>query len=137
VPVVNRWTLYDPATTESWEFPRNPNRMTSPHPPKNTTIFARTHGHPETSPDGGMSRVIQFRQTPYEWSFSGDIRTQEHYETFLVWTTKTGLLTITDHFNRVWSIRIDSVELEEQRPSANKAYKFRYTVRAAIYGRVS
>lgn len=136
MPVTHRWILFDPATDEQWEFPRSPNRMTSPHPPKNTTIFSRTIGHPSNL-GAGVSRVMQFRQQPYEWSFSGDIRTQEHYEAFIQWTRKTGRLHVTDHFDRTWEIRIDSVELDEQQQTARKPWKFAYTVRANIYGRIS
>ena len=30
---MNRWTLFDPSTSEEWEMQFNPNQMTSPHPP--------------------------------------------------------------------------------------------------------
>jgi hypothetical protein len=134
--MVNRWTLVDPATDEEWEFPLNPNQMTSPHPPKNHQIFARGIGN-NSSSSNGISRVLAFRQQPYEWSFSGAIRDEQQYQDFLTWTRKTGRLELTDHFLRTWQIRIDSVDLEEQRPTARRSHRFTYTVKAIIYGRVT
>lgn len=133
--MLHRWTLVDTVTSEAWEFPRNPHEMTSPHPPKNTVIFSR-------SPIGGagtegVSRVLQFRQAPYEWSFTGRIRTQAHYDSFVAWTKKTGRLQLTDHLLRTWSIRITAVDLTEERPTARTAWRFEYTVKATIYGRIS
>lgn len=128
-----RWTLVDPDTSESWEFPRNPKAMTSPHPPKNTTIFARAAATPGVA---GVCRVLQFRQSPYEWQFTGDIRTEEHYDTLIEWCKKSNRLELTDHLGRTWQIRIDSMDLNEQRPTARNDWRFEYTVKANIYGEI-
>lgn len=127
-----RWTLLDPATEVSWVFPRNPNAMTSPHPPRNHVIFSRGVGG-----GTGVSRVIAFRQEPYEWSFSGDIRTEAHLTAFQAWTARTGRLHVTDHLGRTWEVRIDSVDLDELPNSPRNSWRFSYTVKTIIYGRVS
>lgn len=130
-----RWSLYDPSVTETWTMPRNPNKMTSPHPPKQTAIFARNFNFADDQ--AGISRVLQFRQQPYEWSFSGDIRTEQHYEDLRDWSRRVGRLELTDHFDRTWLIRFDSIDIDEQRPTARNAWRFTYTAKAIIYGRIS
>lgn len=123
-----RWSLRDPATNEIWVFPHNPKKMTSPHPPKQTQIFSRGIG--------GISRVLQYRQAPYEWQFSGVIRTEEHFSGLTDWTKKTGIVHLTDHLGRTWRIRMQALELDEKRPSRRSDWRFEYTVRATIYGAV-
>lgn len=130
-----RWTLVDTEAATQWEFPRNPNKMTSPHGPRNSVIFSRAYG--TDAGNGGISRVIAFRQQPYEWTFSGDIRTQQHYEDFVAWTANPNRLNLTDHLGRTWQIRIDSVDVTEQRQTARSAWRYEYTVKAIIYGRVA
>lgn len=132
---MTRWSLYDPSTSETWTFPINPNKMTSPHPAKSSTIFARNVSQVDDST--GISRVFQQRQEPYEWSFSGVIRSQEHYEDFRDWARRVVRLRLTDHFGRVWSIRFDSVDMDEQKPTFRHPWRFTYTAKATVYGRIS
>lgn len=129
-----RWTWSDPATGESWEMPRNPHEMTSPHGPRNLTIFSR-NGYGDGA--GGVSRVIERRAEAYVWSFTGKIRTPEHYAAFLHWTKKVHRTRITDHFGRTWEIRTESVEIEELKPTPRRTHRFDYTVKATMYRQVS
>lgn len=132
-----RWILRDVAASEQWEMPISPNKMTSPHAPKNMTIFARQAGRTGSSAfNGGVTRVLQFRQAPYEWSFSGIIRSQAHYDDFVYWTSKTGKLQVDDHLGRTWEIRIDNIELDERKPSFLRDWRYDYTVKTIMYGRV-
>ena len=131
-----RWTWYDPDLDESWEMQRNPDQMTTPHPPRNATIFSRSIGG-LNNVGNGVSRVLAFRQRPFEWSFSGNVRTEEMHGLLIAWTQRTNRLEITDHFDRTWVVRIDSCDIQEQRQTANNAWRFRYTVKAIIYGSAS
>lgn len=133
--MVHRWQLHDPSTSETYVFQRNPNKMTSPHPKKATTIFSRNFNFVDEKL--GVGRVIQFRQEPYEWQFSGDIRTEAQYEDLRDWTRRVGRLELTDHFLRVWEVRFDSVEIDELRPRKTNYWRFGYTAKAIIYGRIS
>jgi hypothetical protein len=136
--VVQRWTLQDPATAESWTFQFNPNQMTSVHAPKSLTIFSNAPVYnPATEPRAGMGRVFQRSDEPYEWSFSGVIREQEHHDDLIYWTRKTGKLVITDHFGRQFTIRLLALDLNERRPTARRAWRFEYTVKALMYGQIT
>lgn len=130
-----RWVLHDPATAETWTFPMSPNKMTSPHPPKAATIFSRNVSQADDA--GGINRVLMQRRSPYEWQFSGVIRTEAQHDDFKDWLRRTGRLEITDHFSRTWSVRFDSVEINEQKPTFRNNWRYEYTAKAIIYGRVS
>jgi hypothetical protein len=133
-----RWIWYDPSTSDEWVVPMNPNKMTSPHAPKNTVLYPkseRTHGRGEGG--GGVARIMQFRQNPYEWSFSGVIRSEQHFHDLMAWSKKTSRLHITDHLERTWEVRMDSIDIDEQRDTARNPWRFTYTVKVNIYGRVA
>lgn len=133
MPVVPRWVLTDVATSATWTMQRNPNHMTSPHGPRNTTIFSRSYGSSEAS----VARVLAFRQQPYEWAFGGDVRSEEMYLDLIEWTKKVGLLHVTDHFARTWEIRVTSLDLNEQKPTFRHPFRYEYTVKAVLYRQVS
>lgn len=130
-----RWSIHDPWTGETWVFPMNPNRMTSPHPAKSSTIFSRNANQVDDTT--GISRVLQQRQSPYEWQFSGVIRTQQHYESLRDWARRLERLELKDHFGRIWSVRFDSVDINEQRDTARNPWRFEYTAKAIVYGRLA
>lgn len=134
--MVNQWVWYDPKLDETWVMERNPDEMTTPHPPKNSTIFSRSIGG-LNSVGNGVSRVLQFRQRPFEWQFSGNVRSQAMHDTLLLWTARTNRLHITDHLERTWEVRITAPDIDEERQSARNAWRFRYTIKANMYGQVS
>lgn len=134
--MVNRWSWYDPALDETWDMERNPDQMTTPHAPKNSKVFSRSIGG-LNSVGNGVSRVLQFRQAPMEWQFSGNVRTEAMHDLLQTWTKKGQRLQITDHLLRTWEVRISALDIEEQRINARNAWRFRYTVKATIYGRLS
>lgn len=141
---VKRWEIRDTKTGETYLFPMNPNKMTSPHAPRKTTVFARSGGAmPGYLYSGGrfanhaVARVMQYRQEPYTWQFSGRIITLQQYEDFLDWTGRVARLEISDHLGRTFSVRMDSFELSEKKPTPRRPYRFEYTVTALIYGQVS
>jgi len=145
---VQRWKIRDPETDEVWVMPRNPNQMTSPHPPKNVTVFAmqapardgflkedgRTVGRFHNR---GMSRVLIQRADPFDWSFAGDIRTEQHYRDLVEWSSKLHLVRVHDHLGRVFEVRMTSLDLDEARPRRDHAWRFTYTVHALVYRQVA
>lgn len=133
-----RWVLRDPASDETWTFPVNPNKMTSPHAARSFNILATApsvvaNGHSR----GGLGRVIEGNPEPYEWSFSGFIREQQHFEDLLYWTRKVNRLELTDHLGRTWRIRFLVFNPDEQRPTARHPWRFTYDVKALNYGAVA
>lgn len=131
----HRWRLRDPSTGELWEFPHNPNKMTSPHRPRSIDIFVTPPLYdPAVEARGGMTRVYEHNAAPYEWTFSGWIRDQEQYDQLIYWTRKVHRVQLVDHFNRVWWIRFKEFDPDEKRPSHRSDWKFDYEVKATMYG---
>jgi hypothetical protein len=131
--MVQRWVLHDPLLNESWTFPVNPNAMTSPHGPRNLTVHA-------TRPALGANtagRVIEHNMDPYDWQFSGFIRTQEHHDELERWSKKVNRLELTDHLGRTWAIRFTSFAPDEQKPRATTPWRFNYEAHALNYGAVA
>jgi hypothetical protein len=128
---VIRWTLTDPATSESWTMPINPNAMTSPQTAK---TLRHAYGIRR-----GVDRVRTFK-TPnpaVQWEWSGVIRSKEHYDDYVYWASKTGEVHVTDHLGRTWEVFMASFEPEDRQPMANVPWRLRYKVRALLIGRVT
>jgi len=126
-----RWTLFDQALAEAWTFPVNPNKMTSPHGPRSLTILSTA---PTNTTSSSHGRVVEGNMEPYEWQFSGSIRTQEHHDELRRWTRKVNRLMLTDHFDRTWWVRFTGFEVDEKRPSTHTDWRFDYTIKAINYG---
>lgn len=128
---MTRWTLTDPATSETWEMPINPDTATSPHAPKSikTAYGIRS----------GEDRVRSFKgvASAKSWEWSGVIRTEAHYETYVTWAAKPGEIHVTDHLGRTWEVFIEAFVPEERKPTKTTPWRYRYTVRALVMRRVS
>jgi len=81
-----------------------------------------------------MMRVLRRPRTATEWTFAGVVRTQAHHDSLIYWAAKTNKLTITDHYGRVVTARIRSIEMEDRKPTPNVPWRLRYTVSALSYG---
>lgn len=128
---MSSWTLYDPATLETWVMPINPDEMTSPYHVKQ---IRTAYGI-----KSGLDRLRGFMTPPQpkEWQWSGVIRTQAHYEAYEEWAAKGGEIHVTDHLGRTWEVFIQAFEPEERKPTANVPWRYRYTVRCLLMRRVS
>ncbi len=84
----------------------------------------------------GPVRVTQGKRQPLEWTFSGNIRSREHYMAMRKWSHKHYRIIVVDHFGRQWSIQLQGVQYEEQRPNPRNAWRFRYVAHCTLYGRV-
>lgn len=132
--MVARWRLLDSDFDETYTFPLNPNKMTGPFAPRKLTVVATAPSSGATNTQG---RVIEGHQEPYEWQFSGAIRTQEQHDELVYWCRKVNRLILTDHFGRQWYIRMVGFDPEEKRPTANRPWRFDYIVKALNYGPVA
>lgn len=132
--MVQRWTLHDPRLDETYVFPVNPNAMTSPHGPRSLTILATA---PVNDAPNSAGRIIEAQPDPYEWQFSGFIRTKGHHDALHKWARKVNRVELTDHLDRTWSIRFTQFDPTEQRPREYVPWKFTYTVKAIMYGPVA
>lgn len=137
-PRKNRWILRDPATGEAWEFSINPNKMTSPHSSRNIRVFTTPPFYnPAIEARGGMARVFEGNKEPHEWSFGGVIRTEAQYRSLLYWTRKVSKVHVTDHLGRTWVIRFKEFNPDEKRPTARRAWRFDYEIKAMMYGELT
>lgn len=113
-------------------MPINPDQMSSPHQARQL----------QTSYGGTRSSVDRFSsfETPMdakEWSWSGVIRTKEHYDKLEEWAKKSGKVRVTDHLGRTFEVFIQSFDPEDRKPNANVSWRLRYTMTALLLRRVS
>jgi hypothetical protein len=118
VPPNYRWLFQDPeANLPDYRVPINPNKMSTPYPPKNVDTLYGINGR---------NRTRYQASSTHEWSFSGVIREQDHHDKLLEFARCQNDITITDHLGRVWSVMPVRFVPDEKRPSARKPYKFTY-----------
>lgn len=123
---VVRWVFADPAGILATETVlQNPNAMTSPFRVKR----ASSAGASLT----GTKRALLPPLTPQAWSFSGSIRTQEHYQQLERWCAADRLIRITDHLGRTWPVQITKFDPTPKR-SVGVPWRHDYTVNALVYG---
>lgn len=132
-----KWELYDPNSGERDLFPINPNVMTSPHRPTNAQLFTAYAIPIMADNEQAVALVLNAKREPHEFEFSGVIRSEEHYDMLIAWSKKRTKIELTDHLERTWQIRLLNLDLEERRPTARTAWRFRYTMTALMYGEVS
>lgn len=127
---LQRWVFNDPtdgADPATYTVPLNPNQMTSPYPaPRNLTTKTSTAV-------GGQPIVWEGQATPTEWTFQGTILTSDHLEAMLVWRAKNTITTITDHFNRTWTVYWEDFQPV---PAGSTQYpnKHTYTAKVLVFG---
>jgi hypothetical protein len=122
---VVKWTFYDGVTTYTHEI--NPNRMSSPLRPRPVTSFA-------TSAKDGAARSMRQPEPPHEWRFGGVVRSEAQYNNLLLWSQKTGVITITDHLGRDFQCLMLAFGPDEQRPTARTAWRFEYEMTVLVVG---
>lgn len=125
-----RWTLHDPVAGDTWAMPINPNTMTTLVATKK---FDTTAG---TGADGRV-RTLAEPIAPFEWSFGGVIRAQDQYDALADWCTRPNPIELSDHFGRTWLVLLEAFDPDEKRPTLRTAWRFDYTVRAHVLGRLA
>jgi hypothetical protein len=126
VPTNYRWLFEDPILASSYRVPFNPNKMSDPFPQKALEALANVHGVHRTLRRGTM--------TPKEWTFSGVIREQDHYDQLLFWSQKANPINITDHYGRIFNVVPVRFNPTEKRPSATVPDKYNYDFTVLVLG---
>lgn len=121
----NRWYLSDPY--ETYVFENNPNDMTSPLKPQNT------ESRPP-SPVDTRVRPNRKVQAPWNWEFSGNIRTEEHYRALEHWARKRHRVTLVDHYGRVWDLHLVHFDVRSKPTTFQSQWRFQYTMQCMVYG---
>jgi hypothetical protein len=122
-----RWKLTDPVTTAVYTFDNNPNAMSSMYQDRQTLTGP-------SSPRFGGIRAVRTPEGPREFTFSGIFKTQGQYDALAAWCRKEYAVTLTDHFNRSWSVLLMAFDPEEQKPSQRVSWKGTYRVRGLVLG---
>lgn len=133
-----KWTFIDPQTSETYVFDTNPNAMDGVHRQLSINPMSRSAVTPvAVINNSGPVRVTQGKRQPLEWSFSGNIRSREHYMAMRKWSHKHYRIVVVDHFGRKWSVQLQGIQYEEQKPNPHRGWRFRYVARCILYGRLS
>lgn len=124
-PGFGRWELSG-HPDGPYTFEINPKEMSSPFAPRVT----QTH----------ISRILQrtlvFRSanTTHRMTFSGLLRSRDQEMQLRKYAAYQGTVQLTDHFGRIWSVVIESLQVNEQRPSPRHSYKATYTMSVYVLG---
>lgn len=119
---VTKWTLSD--GEESMTFKFNPETMESPYAQKElqiSTLHLQTIMNP--------SKAAQ-------WSFSGNIYTEDEYERLISWHEKDVVLWLTDHLLRTWKIVSEDLNITDRRNTAKNSTRWKYQWKVLVLGRV-
>jgi hypothetical protein len=111
---------------ETYVFPINPARMTSPNAQRVLTV------EHTTAPDG---QPMTFEGMPLgvSWSFEGNVLTQDHYEALERFFAYNCRVWLTDHFGRAWIVALESIDFTEVRALYNP-WSHSYKAKALILG---
>jgi len=125
VPANYRWLFTDAVAVTTYRVPLNPNRMTSPYPRRSVETLAHY---------SGRFRTRKTPTTPFEWTFSGAIKDQDHHDALKLWSEKGNEITITDHLGRVWTVLPQRFNPGERIPSPRIDDRYNYDFTALMLG---
>jgi hypothetical protein len=126
---VLRWVIVDPYDTNSltntYHFPRNPRDMSSVYPDRPVTAMTTT---------AGKVLLYEGATPPKPFTFSGPILDKQQFLDLQTWVyTKKRRLNITDHFGRVISCILTTVDMVPKR-RVNYYYSHEYVVSGLVLG---
>ena len=128
VPSNYRWLFTDPVAVTTYRVPINPNRMTSPYPPKQLSTAQSIRVHWRIRRDSFTK--------PHEWTFSGVIRDIDHHDALVLWSQKQNPFTIDDHLGRTFNVVSVSFKPNEKRPTARVTARYDYDFTVLVLGEV-
>lgn len=123
-----RWTLRE----GPWGGPYV-DTYTVPLNPKEMGPLGRVYTR-ETLPAGGNRAQVRVRESgsrAYEWSFSGRIYKQAHYDDLLRWTNKRVPIILGDHLGRFYQVVLTNFEPKDLRRPGTTV-RWDYTVKAIV-----
>lgn len=122
---VIRWRFVDPADDSTYTVPINPNKMTSPLPPRAMSTAATT---------GVDSRPLMFEGglVGHEWNFSGVIFDKAHLDALTEWSKKQNRFFIFDHFGRRFTVAPRQLDATPTLRQKGKYWRHDYTFSAYV-----
>lgn len=94
---MSRWTFYDPVALDTYVFVKNPSKMTTIEPKHRTTAVP-------ISPVDSLRRATRLPDLPFQWSFTGRLRSKTEHDTFVNWAGRQNRIRVTDHLGRVHEV---------------------------------
>lgn len=122
--MVQRWTLYDPNTSQTLTFGMNPDSGGTPALRKNITYQA-------TAAPYGRTLAFQGRQEVQTLDISGTLLTQDQYEFFLDWWEVQNQMLLTDDLGRQYWVVLTEFTPTRVR-AAKHPWKHTYNIKALI-----
>lgn len=120
-----RWTFSTLDGLESYTVPINPNQADSPLRDQGMSWFLDS--------SAGFTGIRAKRQ-PVPWSFSGAVRSQEHYEALTEWARKREKVRIVTDLNELLEVRITGFQPERGAPPRrNVEWRHTYKMSALVF----
>lgn len=117
---VVRWTFMDPTDSSTYEFDLNPSEGGSP-------TYQKTVTYSNTAGQGGRVLMFEGRDAVKQFTVSGTILREAHYNAMITWFSKRHSLILTDDLGRDFPIYITGFTATRKR-SALYPYKHSYTL---------
>lgn len=123
---VQRWTLYDPATSETYTFPRNPSEVTMPGI-KTGVTFSNT-----SAPEGeGHTLVFAGQEAPGEFDCKGVFLTKAERDAIMAWVRKKNQVLLTDDLDEEYWVWFDSLTMPRKN-TVNHELRITYSLHGYI-----
>lgn len=119
---VIRWVLEDVGAVESIVLPLNPNKMDAPTRGRNMTWAWGTAWGQD------RMRGIDNPGPAPQWTWSGFLFTESHYNLLLAWTKRLARLYLSDHLGRTFEVVIQKFDPVERLPTAKHPWRVDYTM---------
>ena len=124
MPVVIKWTLYDPIDDEGYTFEINPNESGTPARKKTLT-------YQNTAAPDGKTLIFQGRDEPQVEQVSGVLLSAEQLAAFDYWMDKEHQVLLTDDLGRQFWIFLSALEPKRVRARSHP-YKHNYSLSYTI-----
>ncbi len=123
------WRLHDhhaSGAARTYEFPINPNAMTSPFPERNIAVRSSTA-------IDGRPLLFEGARPPATWQFSGSCPTADQYEALRSWVYDHigRTIYVDDHFGRSIECVLTSFNPEPRR-DVNRYWHHTYQINAIV-----
>lgn len=122
-----RWRFEDMENNDTVVVPLNPNEMSTP-----TRARLMQWGSYR-----GNLKGQERSGPPAEWSFTGVLLTESHYDLLLAWTKRLHVLRVTDHLDRTFEIIIQKFDPVERPRAALREWRADYTMTCLLLRRIS
>ena len=123
---VQRWTLYNPATSQLLTFPRNPVEGALPGYEKNVTTGTTT------SPEG-QPLIWEGRAKVRTMPFNGNIRDKAHFDFMLAWYRAKVACVVTDDLGNTFTLYLTRF-VPTRRNRHNNRWSATYEAEAVVLG---